>query len=306
VEPQFSYGTDEDAFGLSTRSLDPSCNLLDLGNDPLEFYRVRLNLAQELWKELLKDFEREGELYNKLRLVFNQGIKEYALAGQTAGKYIGGIYSYRDHIGDPKGRAPFVIVSAAKQREALQFLVDSFFSPNSFEFSPELLNKLAPPRYWDFEGTVFRISRLDYPIHGIVQLLQAMTLFRLYDPLVLGRIQDNEIRSPGSETPFTMAELFAGLRDAIWQEAAGGENISSFRRELQRMHLYVLDGMVLKFPPGFPHDAVTLARADLAKIKSEIDRSLSNSSLDAYTQAHLQESAAKIDAILTAQMERRF
>jgi hypothetical protein len=139
-----------------------------------------------------------------------------------------------------------------------------------------------------------------------VQLLQAMTLFRLYDPLVLGRIQDNEIRSPGSETPFTMAELFAGLRDAIWQEAAGGENISSFRRELQRMHLYVLNGMVLKFPPGFPHDAVTLARADLVKIKSEIDRSLSDSSLDAYTQAHLQESAAKIDAILTAQMERRF
>jgi hypothetical protein len=104
VEPQFSYGTDEDAFGLSTRSLDPSCNLWDLGNDPLEFYRVRVNLAQELWKDLLKDFEREGELYNKLRLVFNQGIKEYALAGQTAGKYIGGIYSYRDHIGDPKGR----------------------------------------------------------------------------------------------------------------------------------------------------------------------------------------------------------
>jgi hypothetical protein len=305
VEPQFSYGTDEDAFGLSTRSLDPTCNLWDIGNDPLQFYQVRLNLAQGLWRDLLKDFERDGELYNKLRLVFNQGIKEYALAGQTAGKYIGGIYTYRDHIGDPNGRPPFVIVPAAKQREALQFLVDKFFSPNSFEFSPDLLNKLAPPRYWDFEGTVFRISRLDYPIHGIVQLLQAMTLFRLYDPLVLGRIQDNEIRFPKGDTPFTMAELFSDLRYAIWQEVAGGKNVSSFRRELQRMHLYVLDG-ILKFPPGFPHDAVTLAREDLVKIKSEIDRSLSNSVLDAYTEAHLQESAAKINAILSAQMERRF
>jgi hypothetical protein len=63
---------------------------------------------------------------------------------------------------------------------------------------------------------------------------------------------------------------------------------------------------VLKFPPGFPHDAVTLARVDLVKIKSEIDICLTNHQLDAYTEAHLQESVAKIEAILDAQMERRF
>lgn len=306
AEPELSYGTDEDAFGLSTRGIDPSCNLWDIGTDLLKFYAVRLNLARELWQNLSKDFEVEGERFNKLRQVFNQGMTEYALAGQTAAKYIGGIYSYRDHVGDPHGRLPLVMVPPQKQREALQFLIEQFFSPNSFEFHPELLNKLAADRYWDFEGTVFLVSRLDYPIHGLIELIEAMTLFRLYDPLVLARIQDNEIRFPKGETPFSMLELFSGLREAIWQEVAQGENINSFRRELQRIHLYTLDQIVVKFPPGFPHDAVTLARADLVKIKSEIDICLTSHQLDAYTEAHLQESAAKIDAILNAQMERRF
>lgn len=306
TEPELSYGTDEDAFGLSTRGIDPTCNLWDIGIDPLKFYTVRLNLARELWQNLSKDIAAEGERYNKFRQVFNQGMTEYGLAGQTAGKYIGGIYSYRDHVGDPQGRMPLVMVPAQKQREALQFLIEQFFSPNSFQFPPELLNKLAADRYWDFEGTVFLISRLDYPIHGLIQLIEAMTLFRLYDPLVLARIQDNEIRFAKGETPFKMVELFSGLREAIWQEVARGENINSFRRELQRIHLYTLDQIVVKFPPGFPHDAVTLARADLVKIKSEIDICLRNHQLDAYTEAHLQESAAKIEAILNAQMERKY
>ncbi|MCK6619322.1 MAG: zinc-dependent metalloprotease [Calditrichaceae bacterium] len=305
TEPELRYGTDEDAFGLSPRSIDPTCNLWDMGSDPLGYYRLRLNLAQELWRNLAKEFDIEGERYNKLRQAFNQGLIEYALAGQTAGKYLGGIYNYRDHIGDPGGRPPFEIVKAEKQREALQFLVEKFFSPNSFDFDPDLLNRLATDRYWDFEGTVFRISRLDYPIHGIVQLLQAAALFRLYDPLVLTRIQDNEIRFPRGETPFTMAEMFAGLREAIWREIPAGENIRSFRRELQRIHLYILTEIVVKFPAGVPQDAVTLARADLVKIKAEIERRRASANTDAYTEAHLQESAAKIDAALNARMERR-
>ncbi|MDX1463759.1 MAG: zinc-dependent metalloprotease, partial [Marinirhabdus sp.] len=188
----------------------------------------------------------------------------------------------------------------------LQFLIEKFFSPKSFQFSPELLNKLAPDRYWDFEGSIFLSSRIDYPIHGIIELIQAMTLFRLYDPLVLARIQDNEIRFPKGQQPFTMAELFLAVQDAVWQELNRRENINSFRRELQRIHLYALDEIVLRSPFGFPRDALILARADLVKIKAEIDQCLGAAQLDAYTKAHLEESAAKIEAVLSAQVERRF
>lgn len=304
-EADLAYGTDEDAFGFSARSVDPTCNLWDLGSDPLAFYRSRIQLTGELWDSIEKDFARKGQTYNKLRMAFNQGLREYALGGMTTSKYIGGLYHYRDHIGDPKGRSPFAVVPAEKQREALQFLIDTYFLPNSFQFSPELLNKLAPDRNWDFQNSAWRMARLDYPIHGIVQVLQATVLLRIYSPMVLVRMQDNEIRFSNGR-PFTLAELFAELREAIWQEAPAGSNVNSFRRELQRMHLYALDRIIVKSKIFYPHDAVTMARADLVKIKAEIDKSLRNSQLDAYTEAHFQESAAKIDAVLNAQMERKY
>ena len=103
-----------------------------------------------------------------------------------------------------------------------------------------------------------------------------------------------------------MAEQFTNIREAIWQELANGQNVNSYRRELQRIHLYVLDEILIKLPVFFPHDAVTLARFDLTEIRSDITTALSASNLDVYTRAHLQESAAKIDALLNAQMERRF
>ena len=166
-------GTDEDAYGLSTRGADPYCNLYDLGSDPLIYYQQRISMAQELWQKIPKKFEIEGEQYQKLRRVFGQGLTEYAIAAANLPKFIGGIHAYRDHIGDPRGRLPFVVVSAEKQREALETITRLYFSPDAFQFSADLLNKLAPDRLGDFQGSTWKRLRSDYPIHGIVQLLQA-------------------------------------------------------------------------------------------------------------------------------------
>lgn len=303
ADPKLQYGTDEDAFGFSTRGIDPKTNLFDLGDDPLEYYTNRINMAQELWESIPEKFHTKAEYYQKYRLVFSQGLAEYAIAAANVPKFIGGVFMHRDHIDDPNGRPPFEVVPARRQREALNLLTDKVFSPDAFRFSPELLNRLAPQRMWDFEGTVWRMTRLDYPIHGIVQLIQASALFRLYDPLVLQRIQDNELRFKEDEKPFTMPELFQSVRRAIWKELEDGENINSFRRELQRMHLSVLNTLVVHSPAMLPHDAITLARADLTAIKEKIDRTLTSGEQDAYTQAHLKESRAKIEATLDAQIQ---
>ncbi len=302
---ELAYGSDMDAFGFSSRSIDPSCNLWDIGDNPIAFGKSRLDITQDLWKNLSKNFEKDGDMYPRMRSVFDQGIREYAIAALVATKHIGGIYHYRDHIGDPGNRSPMKVVPAAKQREALKLINEYFFSENAFEFSGELLNKLAPERRLDFQSTVYRMFRLDYPIHGIVQLLQISALNRLYDPLILMRMQDNELRFEDDDK-FTMPELFSGVRESIWSEVSDGRNVNSFRRELQRMHLFMLDILLIRFPPAFPHDAVTLARADMVKIRTYIKAALEKGGLDTYTEAHLQESLARIDADLEAWKARRF
>jgi len=306
AKPEYQYGTDEDALGFTTRGIDPSCTYWDLGKDSFLFYTSRVEMARELWKDLPKNFEEDGERYTKFRLVFGQGLTEFALASLNISKFIGGIYNYRDHIGDPNGRIPFEVIAADKQREALDFLIDNIFSEDAFQFSPDLLNKLASERFWDFEGTVFRMSRIDFPIHGIVQLLQAIPLFRLYDPIVLQRINDNELKFKKGERPFILPELFSGIQEAIWAELEKGNNINSFRRELQRMHLSILIQLITKDQSIFPNDAISLARADLITIREEIKNRIASGNLDAYTNAHLQEADAKIKATLEAQAQLEF
>ncbi len=302
ADPRLQYGTDEDALGYSTRGMDPDCNIFDLGSDPIEYYSQRTDMAQELWKTIPQKFDVKGEKYEKYRLVFNQGLTEYALAAATIPKYIGGIHIFRDHIGDPDGRPPFEVVPAREQRKALKFLTDKIFAEDAFHFSPDLLNKLAVDRMPDFENTIWRMLRTDYPIHGIVQVIQASAMLRLFDPLVLQRVQDNEIRFPEGNDVFTMAELFESVRKAVWKEVAEGRNVNSFRRELQRMHLYVLNTLVVNSPSILPHDAITLARADLVQIQDQIGKALASDKLDVYTRAHLEETQAKIAATLKYQI----
>jgi len=305
ADPKLIYGTDEDAFG-DARGIDPDCNRYDLGSDPIAYYRDQINISKELWSKMEGKFEKKGERYQKLRRVFSQGLYPYYSASAYVTRYIGGIYHRRDHVGDPNGRVPFEVVSAKRQREALEFLKKNILGPDAFSFSPEILNKLAPERFWDFEGSIWSMQRIDYPIHSVIFSIQTNPLNRLYDPTLLNRMLDNELRFKKGEKPFTMAEMFEGVREAIWLELDTQTDINSFRRGLQRAHLAKLIGLVIKPVGNVPEDASTLARADLIKLKEKIDNALSGEKLDAYTKAHLDETRSRIEAALKASIQRQF
>ncbi len=301
ADPRVAYGTDEDAFG-APRGIDPTVNRWDLGADPLAFHLNRIGLAKELWRKMEDRFEVPGRRYQKLRRVFGQGLTEYLLAARNVTKYIGGIYHRRDHVGDPGNRLPFEPVPAARQREAFDFLKAHVFGPDAFDFSPELMRKLAPERLWGFTGAVWRMQRLDYPIHSRILRIQRGPLSALYHPLLLGRLQDMAFWAGGDA--FGMPELFDGLREAVWAELASGANINSFRRNLQRMHLDHVVTLVVKPPRDTPADASSLARADLLALAASIRNVLSDTGLDRQTRAHLEESITRIDAALKAGVQR--
>src|SRR2546428_5896881 len=132
---------------------------------------------------------------------------------------------------------PFEPVPAAKQKEALELLREHLFSPRAFQFSPQLLNKLASPRFSDFCNFLAMRTRFDLPIHDMVLSLQNQVLDRLFHPLVLGRILDSEVKVAAPADAFSLGLLFNGIQDSIWAETkAPGEslNIDSYRRALPR------------------------------------------------------------------------
>jgi len=303
AEPELTYGTDEDEKDFSPEGMDPLTNTWDLGSDPIAYYRLRIRLANELLQCMESEFSEKGTRYPKLRRVFWNVIGPYRMAALTVPKFVGGIYERRDHIGDPGERKPFEPVSAAKQREAMAFLKEYIFGPDAFQFPASLLNKLAPERLPDFEDTIDKMVRKDYPVHDVVLGIQKIALDRMYDPVSLRRMVDLPLHYENGEEPFTLADMFRELRFAVWDEVYASRNVNSFRRNLQRAHLTKLTFLVLK-PGDAPEDASTLARADLTSLRDAIAHALSGGDLDEVTRAHLEESLARVKAALDAGIDR--
>ncbi len=303
ADPLVPYNTDEDA-GFGPRAVDPTTTHFDLGSDNLVWANQQFGLVHDLFANMEARLEKPGENYEILRRAFNRMQGEYNVASLAATKYIGGLYYNRDHVGDPNGRPPFVPVPAARQREALKFLTDKVWAPDAFQVQAQLLNKLALKRFWDFDFTVFSTPRLDYPLHTVVLNLQSAPLVRLYHPITLSRLQDLEAKFPSGSERFTLADMFVGVRGAIWSELDSGTAINGFRRNLQRAHLNQLIQLVVAAPAGTPEDAVTLARADLVELQGKIDRALGAGNLDYTNRAHLEESRARIRQALEAQLNR--
>ena len=54
--PFLVYGTDEDAFGRSSKGVDPLCSVWDLSSDPIAYYKHQIKLVNQLWDNLIYDF----------------------------------------------------------------------------------------------------------------------------------------------------------------------------------------------------------------------------------------------------------
>jgi hypothetical protein len=305
ADPRLAYGTDEDAgFGAGWMwSSDPLATRGDLGSEPLEYFRHMMALTQELWTGIEGKLQTPGEGYQILRRSYLRGLRLAGSSLLNAARYIGGVYHFRDHVGDPGNRAPFVPVPADKQREALNLIRDSLFAPDAFRISPALLNKLTPDRFPDFANFSSFERRPDFPVHQEILSLQGAALTRLFHPTIMGRVLDNELRVTSPAETLPLSAIFASIRDAIWAEtSAASVNVNSFRRALQRDHLRRMIGLVVR-DAAAPEDARSLARHNLTLLGTRL-RAAVPKAATVETRAHLNESLARIDEALSAEVQR--
>ena len=301
ADPLHVYGTDEDNW-LGPFAVDPLTSAWELGSDPVLFARDRAAIVARVMPRLENRLVAEGEGYQRLRQAMNSLTFERLNSLVPVTKYVGGLYAARDHRGDPGQRPAFTPVSAAKQKEAVDLIVREAFAPDAFVMDPETLNRLAPSRWshWGVAGTIFP---LDFPVHANVALVQGALLSELLSPPRLGRMIDNGVRMPDGADAYTVAELFRDVSGPIWSELGAGADariVSSFRRNLQRMHLDAMIGLLLS--PAAPEDARSLARLELAELSARLGAAEGTGRVDRVTTAHFAESKARVDRALEAQV----
>lgn len=315
--PGLDYATDEDLYGAA----DPLVHVWDLGDDPLKFAGQRMALADEMLKGLSDRVVDKGDGYQRVRQAFGMLLGQYGNAAYLASNYIGGEAMHRDHAGDPNGRDPFVPVPSAKQREALKLLQERILSDKSFQFSPQLLRRLAADRWnhWGNEGAVY--GGVDYPVHDRVLRIQRIVLSHVFSPATLARLQNNALKAEKGEEPVTIAEVFRGLTDGIWGDVPAVPDAkpmpagSVVRRNLQREHVKELTNLVLGKGAivmsfggsggSVPPDARSLARLHLRDIQKRIGQVLAGKEpiRDDTARAHLEECQERIAKVLNASMQ---
>ncbi len=292
-KPEYSYSTDEDVYDL-----DPTADAWDNSSNVLLYSKWQMDNARKMWDRINKRYPLEGESYSDVRERFGAVLSNYFQQIYYSSKYIGGQSFYRVYASKDQTRLPFEPVPVEKQRQALEVLGDYIFAEDAFNFSPELLNKLAPSR-WRHWGSNPQIGRLDYPIHDLILYMQNMVLSDLLSSDRLSRLKDIELKSKKGEA-LTLPELFNTLQDSIWTEVLKPKGkdieISSLRRGLQRKYLDILSNMVLR-KVNVPEDARTLAWYKLRQLGEKLDDANSE---DEYTKAHLLETRQRISKVLNA------
>jgi hypothetical protein len=311
TRPLHAYNTDEDTH-LGPLGVDPYSNTWDLSADPLSYARDRAALVARIYPEMEDRLIGEHDGYQRLRSAVPGLIFERWQALVPVTKMIGGAEFFRHHRSDPDGKPPFVAISAEREREALTLIMDQAFAPGAFHIDPEVLNKLAPNRYADWNSS--RNPPVDYPIHGTIGFVQANLLSQLMHNARLIRMIDNEARVGVGESTLTVAELFDELTRGIWAEVGwggrGARDVDSFRRNLQRAHLEQLVDKLLNRRsgapsvgnPNTPEDARSLARYELSRLSGRLGQVMGSGSLDRMTRAHFAESRARIDRALDASL----
>jgi hypothetical protein len=309
AEPALAYAPDEDA---RPNDPDPLVNRFDLGKDPIQFAKLRKELVWQLLPGLVDRLTESGDGYQRTRRAFNMLLGVQNSGMYAAARFIGGLYSHRNHKGDPGAKPPFVVVEAARQREALALLAEHVFGEKAYDFPPGLLNLLVDTR-WSHWG-VREVERADYPVRESILGWQDRILGLLLSTVTLSRLIDSEMKVPPDQDAFTAAELLAGLSKAIFSEldrlpqgefSARKPAITPQRRALQRRYLERLSNLAMgNF--AAPEDCQTVAYVQLGEIEARMNAALAApAKLDPYSLAHLKESAARIRKVLDARLQLR-
>ncbi len=303
---EYAFETDEDANG--PLAIDPRVATFALSSDPLAYDRNQFVVIDELLGKLDRVYPRNDQPYFQERQTFVSMLRAYQRASMLATKYVGGIYTSRDHRGQLGGAPPLAPVPRDQSRRAFALLSQNVFSSRAFRFSPQLLADLGPNHY--LHRGVDEIERPDFPVAEYIGAMQDQVMFQLFSPDTMSRLADQGLSAPPGAKPMSLDDLFGWMQAAVWDDVGSGMTASDpVHRALQRRYtnLMVAFSLAPSFiveGDGYPSDSASLARYQLRRVLERVDAGLRSGRLDVATRAHLEDVQSRVKAALEPRATR--
>ncbi|OYX23344.1 MAG: hypothetical protein B7Z06_10360 [Flavobacteriales bacterium 32-35-8] len=259
TKPEHIFGNDADDMRSPGKAIDPRVNVSDQSNDQIAWAIDRIELSNDLMKDVKMRFTKTGESYQELRRVYYLLTNQQGSAANTISRFIGGVYVDRAMAGQEGGTQPYTPVSLKDQKRAMAALSNHVFAPNAFSAPNDLYNYLAMQR----RGFNFRLPE-DPKIHDQVLGYQKNVLSQLLHYNTLQRISDSQLY--GNE--YSLSSFMTELNDAIFKADING-NVNSFRQNLQLEYTNNLIGILTgKQAERYSNNAKSMALYNLNLIKT--------------------------------------
>lgn len=264
-EPMFRFATG----GAPT---DHTTQTEDLGADAVEATRLGLKNLERVMGYLVKATAKPGEDYRVLSDMYDAVLGQWRREMGHVAKVVGAVEEINFFFGD--GDRRFFPLSGAKQREALQFLLDNAFTL---------------PRAFVPEDVVLRLTGQGVADRVLGQ--QRGLLLSLMAPDRVKRMMEHAERL--GESAYHPADMCRDITKGIFSEliSAQPKSVSVYRRNLQRA-LVDRFAEVVKAPTA-DNDLTGMARSELAFIKAELPKAAAQ--LNAMSRAHIDDLIARID-----------
>ncbi|MCZ6916263.1 MAG: zinc-dependent metalloprotease [Gemmatimonadetes bacterium] len=279
-------------------SNDPRTQTEDIGDDAVRASTFGIMNLQKVLPNLVEWTSTDGKDYTDLNELYGELLGQWNRYVGHVLTNVGGVY-HTIKTSDQDGPV-FEPVPRAKQREAVQFLIDQVFITPTWLHDEDLLRRIE---------SVCAVDRL--------RRMQVARLNQLLDPRRMQRLIEGEVFRPGRA--YALLEFMTDLKQGVWSELDGRAAIDTYRRNLQRGYIERLAYLMNEEPaaPGnnpFARAALTsvdvsqsdirpLVRAQLRDLRAEAERAAQRTG-DQVTRYHLEDIVVRIDAILEGEDPR--
>lgn len=267
-------------FGDPNPALDPSQQTEDLGSDPVAATTLGLLNIDRVAGMLVTACCEPGEDYTLLSNMYGELIGQRDRELGHVVNVVAGMVTHDLRFG--QGDRVFEPVAAAKQREAVAFLMQHAFDTPQALIASDIVDRLSPT------GTADRILAS-----------QSRLLRALISDERITRMAEHANRGGDVYPPI---ELLADVRSGIWRELRDGAvQIDLYRRNLQRACIDTLSGFIGKTDAR--SDLPALARGEMTAIQAMLRHAIGRTA-DEMTRRHLLDLDQRIDTLLEPRSAR--
>ena len=254
---------------------DPGATSEALGDDPVRASELGVANLKRILPELLEWTHEPGEDYGQLRELYGEVLDQWQRYVRHVTLAVGGVEWTRRAQGEEG--LPFAPVGRGRQRAAMGYLDRHVFRTPGWMIDPEILYRIEDS--------------------GIQDRIRSLQVSALSGVLTVNRMKRlSEQAALGGPAAYSLGEMLADLRRAVWREFEEAGPVDPYRRNLQRGYIDEVEEL-LGSEAALATDIAPLLRGELRAIR-EAARAVARAPADPMTELHAEDVAARIGEIL--------